>query len=125
MAKAVRLSVAEVELLETREHVGQSLLFFPGQAQRAHQTVGLVCRFGERVAQLTSHRTADFRRGRRLGEGDRVVDWPKPPRPRSIGREAYAALPASPTIREYAPHLRGARVKLPLAGRKHPLGSLP
>lgn len=55
--------------------------------------VDCVCRF-------SSHRTADFRRGRRLGEGDHVVEWPKPPKPRTIDREAYAALPASLTVRE-------------------------
>jgi len=55
--------------------------------------VDCVCRF-------TSHRRADFRRGRRLGEGDHVVEWPKPPKPRTIDREAYAALPASLTVRE-------------------------
>ena len=55
--------------------------------------VDCVCRF-------SSHRTADFRRGMRLGEGDHVVVWPKPPKPRSIDREAYAALPASLTVRE-------------------------
>lgn len=55
--------------------------------------VDCVCRF-------TSHRKADFRLGRRLGEGDHVVVWPKPPKPRTIDREAYAALPASLTVRE-------------------------
>lgn len=54
----------------------------------------------ESVCRFTSHRTADFRRGKRLGEGDHVVEWPKPPKPRSIDREAYAALPASLTVRE-------------------------
>lgn len=52
------------------------------------------------VCRFTSHRKADFRRGRRLGEGDHVVEWPKPPRPRSIDRDAYAALPESLTVRE-------------------------
>jgi hypothetical protein len=55
--------------------------------------VDCVCRF-------TSHRTADFRRGRRLGAGDHVVEWPQPPKPRTIDRAAYAALPASLTVRE-------------------------
>src|SRR5262249_38367509 len=55
--------------------------------------VDCVCRF-------TSHRKADFRRGTRLGEGDHVVEWPKPPKPRTIDRETYAALPASLTVRE-------------------------
>src|SRR5947209_1675096 len=52
------------------------------------------------VCRFTSHRKADFRRGKRLGEGDHVVEWPKPPKPRSIDREAYAALPAALTVRE-------------------------
>lgn len=52
------------------------------------------------VCRLSSHRTADFRRGTRLGEGDHVVVWPKPPKPRSIDRETYAALPESLTVRE-------------------------
>jgi hypothetical protein len=55
--------------------------------------VDCVCRF-------TSHRKTDFRRGRRLGQGDHVVEWPKPPKPRTVDREAYAALPASLTVRE-------------------------
>ena len=52
------------------------------------------------VCRFTSHRKADFRRGRRLGKGDHVVEWPKPPKPRSIGRDAYATLPDSLTVRE-------------------------
>ena len=52
------------------------------------------------VCRLTCHRKADFRRGRRLGEGDHVVAWPKPPKPRSIDRQAYAALPESLSVRE-------------------------
>src|SRR5829696_9372790 len=38
------------------------------------------------VCRLTSHRTADFRRGRRSGQGDHVAEWPEPPKPRSIDR---------------------------------------
>jgi DDE family transposase len=52
------------------------------------------------VCRLTSHRRADFRRGKRLGRGDHVVVWPKPPKPRTIDREAYALLPDSLTVRE-------------------------
>jgi hypothetical protein len=55
--------------------------------------VDCVCRF-------TSHRRTDFRRGRRLGRGDHIVVWPKPPKPRTIDREAYAALPDTLTVRE-------------------------
>jgi hypothetical protein len=52
------------------------------------------------VCRLTSHRKSDFRRGKRLGKGDHVVEWPKPPKPRSADREAYDALPESLTVRE-------------------------
>lgn len=52
------------------------------------------------VCRLTSHRRSDFRRGRRLGKDDHVVEWPKPPKPRSVDREAFDALPESLTVRE-------------------------
>jgi len=55
--------------------------------------VDCVCRF-------TSHRTADFRRGKRLGQDDHVVKWLKPTKPRSIDRETYNALPDFVMIRE-------------------------
>jgi hypothetical protein len=55
--------------------------------------VDCVCRF-------TSHRKADFRRGKRLGHDDHIVNWPKPTKPRSIDRETYDALPDFLTVRE-------------------------
>jgi hypothetical protein len=47
-----------------------------------------------------AHRTADFRRGKRLGHHDHLVCWRKPTSIRSLDRPAYHALPASITIRE-------------------------
>ena len=41
------------------------------------------------VCRLTSHRKADFRHGKRLGQDDHIVQWPKPPR--------GELLPAAPT----------------------------
>jgi hypothetical protein len=55
--------------------------------------VDSVCRFNK-------NRKADFRRGLRLGPGDHIVVWPKPPKPRTIDRQAYAELPESLTVRE-------------------------
>jgi hypothetical protein len=52
------------------------------------------------VCRLTSHRQADFRRGQRLGQGDHIVKWPKPTKPRSIDRETYDVLPDFLMIRE-------------------------
>lgn len=52
------------------------------------------------VCRLSSHRRADFRRGKRLAHGDHTVKWPKPTKPRSIDRETYDALPEFLMIRE-------------------------
>ena len=69
--------------------------------------VDCVCRF-------TSHRTADFRRGERLGNGDHIVTWLKPQRPRSVDRETYDLLPQFLTIRECRVRVEqvGFRVKI-------------
>jgi hypothetical protein len=52
------------------------------------------------VCRLTSHRQADFRRGKRLGQGDHIVRWLKPTKPRSIDRATYDALPELLMVRE-------------------------
>jgi hypothetical protein len=55
----------------------------------------------ELVGRLNkAHRTADFRRGKRLGQEDHVVQWRKPTSIRSLDREAYHALPEFITVRE-------------------------
>jgi DDE family transposase len=53
------------------------------------------------VVQLHQCRTADFRRGRRLGRKDHIVTWPKPQQvPDWMSREEYDAMPAFLTVRE-------------------------
>jgi len=47
-----------------------------------------------------SKRRADFRRGQRLGEGDHIVKWPKPRKPRSLDQQTYDALPEFLLVRE-------------------------
>jgi hypothetical protein len=71
-----------------------------------HRGVDCVCR-------LTSHRTADFRRGTRLGKDDHLVEWRKPAKPRSIDRKTYDTLPASLLVRECRVRVkqRGFRVR--------------
>jgi hypothetical protein len=59
----------------------------------------------ESVTRLNK-RTADFRRGTRLGRGDHIVYWPKPMKPRSMDRETYRALPDFLTVREVRVHVR-------------------
>lgn len=45
-------------------------------------------------------RTTDFRRGRRLGRRDHLVDWPKPDRPDWMDAETYEQLPSRLQVRE-------------------------
>src|ERR1700730_16931028 len=53
----------------------------------------------ELVGRLNkAHRTADFRRGKRLGQEDHVVRWRKPTSIRSLDREEYHALPEFITV---------------------------
>ena len=52
------------------------------------------------VCRLSSHRAADFRRGKRLGPGDHLVKWAKPGKPRSLDRQTYEALPDFLMVRE-------------------------
>jgi len=52
------------------------------------------------AVRLNINRKADFRRGKRLGKKDHVVEWPKPTKPRSIDRATYNTLPPFLTVRE-------------------------
>jgi Transposase DDE domain len=82
-------------------------LFVPGDIMLADR---LMCAWTEMVmlkergvdcvCRLTSHRTADFRRGQRLGKGDHIVKWLKPGKPRSIDQRSYDLLPEFLMIRE-------------------------
>jgi hypothetical protein len=52
------------------------------------------------VVRLHQARTADFRRGRRLGSGDHLVEWIRPARPTWMDQETYDRMPASIELRE-------------------------
>jgi hypothetical protein len=55
----------------------------------------------ELVSRLNkANRTADFRRGRRLGKDDHIVRWLKPSWIRSLDWKTYKSLPESITVRE-------------------------
>ena len=55
----------------------------------------------EVVVRLHQARTADFRRGRRLGREDHLVTWTKPTHvPGWMSRADYEAMPAQITVRE-------------------------
>ena len=53
--------------------------------------------FVSRVHQL---RTVDFRRGRRLGNGDHIVEWKLPQKPKWMDQPTYDRMPASIEVRE-------------------------
>jgi hypothetical protein len=52
------------------------------------------------VSHLHQKRTADFRRGQRLGPGDHIVEWLRPERPDWMDEATYEQMPASIQIRE-------------------------
>ena len=52
------------------------------------------------VVRLHQKRHSDFRRGRRLGPGDHLVEWAKPPRPAWLDAATYARLPDRLVVRE-------------------------
>ena len=52
------------------------------------------------VVRLHQARTADFRRGQRLGKGDHRVEWIRPARPAWMDEETYNRMPASIELRE-------------------------
>jgi len=45
-------------------------------------------------------RITDFARGKRLGKHDHIVQWPRPPKPKTMSAEEYARYPEFITMRE-------------------------
>jgi hypothetical protein len=52
------------------------------------------------VVRLHQLRKADFSRGQRLGPGDHIVEWPRPPRPDWMDEATYARMPTTLRVRE-------------------------
>ena len=52
------------------------------------------------VTRLHQRRTADFRRGKRLGAGDHVVVWTRPDKPEWMDQATYEQMPRSIELRE-------------------------
>ncbi len=57
------------------------------------------------VTRLNVNRSADFRRGQRLGKGDHIVQWRRPSIIRSIDWQTLKSLPEFLTIRETRVHV--------------------
>jgi hypothetical protein len=67
----------------------------------------LLARGVDVVVRLHQCRTADFRRGRRLGRDDHIVIWTKPREiPEWMSRAEYDAMPGQLTIRETRVHVK-------------------
>ncbi len=81
-------------------------MFLPGDVMLADRLMcswtEMVLLKGRGVDTVTSlcKRKADFRRGKRLGKGDHIVQWPKPTKPCTIDRKTYNSLPEFLTVRE-------------------------
>lgn len=75
------------------------------------------------LVEQNGSRVTDFRCGRRLGVRDHVVTWRKPPRPRRMTPEEYAALPDTLTVREVEAEGR-VLVTTMVDRRKSPKGAL-
>ena len=63
------------------------------------------------VVRLHQRRTVNFRRGRRLGGGDHIVEWIRPQQPAWMDDATYATIPKSIQVREVEvkPSYRGCR----------------
>jgi hypothetical protein len=96
------------------QHTGETALFHtlhpnlePGDILLADRYFGSYWelalarqRGADLVCRLHQRRRSDFRRGRRLGPEDHVVEWAKPARPDWMDETTYAALPATLAVRE-------------------------
>jgi len=63
-------------------------------------TIALLLERGVDMVGRNGKHRVDFRRGRRLGRRDHVVQWHKPVRPLWMSKELYQSLPQTLTIRE-------------------------
>ena len=65
-----------------------------------HEIFLLKQRGVDSVTHLRAHRHVDFRRGRRLGKGDHIVQWRRPGIIRAIDWQTLRSLPEFLTVRE-------------------------
>jgi hypothetical protein len=61
---------------------------------------GAISRGADVVMAQHGVRITDFTRGKRLGQNDHVVQWPRPPKPKAMSAEEYASYPDFIEIRE-------------------------
>lgn len=78
-------------------------------ADRYYCSYFMICLLLQRkvqiVTRLHQQRTADFRRGKRLGRGDHLVEWTRPVKPDWMDQATYEQMPPSITVREVEVHV--------------------
>jgi putative transposase len=57
------------------------------------------------VTRVHQRRPIDFRRGRRLGKGDQIVQWRRPQKPDWMDEQTYDRMPASIEVRQIRVHV--------------------
>ena len=57
------------------------------------------------VTRVHQRRAVDFRRGRRLGQGDHVIQWNRPDKPEWMDQQTYDRMPVSIAVREIHVHV--------------------
>ena len=57
------------------------------------------------VTRVHQRRVVDFRRGRRLGKGDHIVQWRLPPKPKWMDQQIYDRMPGAIEVREIHVHV--------------------
>ena len=61
---------------------------------------GAIARGADVVMAQHGARITDFTRGKRLGHNDHAVQWPRPPKPKTMSEEEYTLYPEFLTMRE-------------------------
>jgi putative transposase len=83
------------------EQIGRGDVVVADRYQCSYWQIALLLGQGADVAcRLHQCRHCDFRRGRRLGRRDHVVQWTRPRRPTWMTAELYESMPATLTLRE-------------------------
>ncbi len=57
------------------------------------------------VTRVHQRRAVDFRRGRRLGKGDHIVEWKLPEKPKWMDQQTYDRMPTSVEVRQIHVHV--------------------
>jgi putative transposase len=93
-------------LRELLDQLGAGDILLADRCYCSYFLIALLRRIGaDVVTRLHQMRTANFRRGRRLGKGDHVVRWPRPDKPDWMDDATYDSMPEFLEVREVQVHV--------------------